>query len=259
MSKRQIEHPRVVSQAEWLTARKELLKKEKELTRQKDAVSAARRELPWVRVEKEYTFDAPGGKRTLSDLFEGKSQLIVYHFMFGPEWQEGCPSCSFNMDHTDGAIVHLAQRDVSFAAISRAPIAKIEAFKKRLGWRFNWVSSYQTEFNRDYHVSFTKEEMAKGKVDYNYDLAEFPSEEAPGVSVFYKDKNGDIFHTYSAYARGTESTIGTYNYLDLVPKGRDEDGLGFTMAWIRHHDRYSDGKLADKDKPYWPANAATAS
>ena len=259
MSKRQIEHPRVVSQAEWLTARKELLKKEKEFTRQKDALSAERRELPWVRVEKEYTFDAPGGKRTLSDLFEGKSQLIVYHFMFGPEWQEGCPSCSFNMDHTDGAIVHLAQRDVSFAAISRAPIAKIEAFKKRLGWRFNWVSSYQTEFNRDYHVSFTKEEMAKGKVDYNYDLAEFPSEEAPGVSVFYKDKNGDIFHTYSAYARGTESTIGTYNYLDLVPKGRDEDGLGFTMAWIRHHDRYSDGKLADKDKPYWPANAATAS
>jgi predicted dithiol-disulfide oxidoreductase (DUF899 family) len=259
MNNRQIEHPRVVSQAEWLTARKELLKKEKELTRQKDAISAQRRELPWVRVEKEYTFDAPSGKRTLADLFEGRSQLIVYHFMFGPEWQEGCPSCSFNMDHTDGAIVHLAQRDVSFAAISRAPLAKIEAFKKRMGWQFNWVSSYQNDFNRDYHVSFTKEEMAKGKVDYNYDLSEFPSEEAPGVSVFYKNKNGDIFHTYSAYARGTESTIGTYNYLDLVPKGRDEDGLGFTMAWIRHHDRYSDGKLADKDKPYWPANAATAS
>ena len=259
MSKRQIEHPRVVSQAEWLAARKELLKKEKELTRQKDAISAQRRELPWVRVEKEYTFDAPSGKRTLADLFEGKSQLIVYHFMFGPEWQEGCPSCSFNMDHTDGATVHLAQRDVSFAAISRAPLAKIEAFKNRMGWRFNWVSSNQNDFNRDYHVSFTKEEMAKGKVDYNYDLAEFPSEEAPGVSVFYKDKNGDIFHTYSAYARGTESTIGTYNYLDLVPKGRDEDALAFTMAWIRHHDRYSDGKLADKDKPYWPANAATAS
>ena len=259
MNKRQIEHPRVVSQAEWLAARKELLKKEKELTRQKDAISAQRRELPWVRVEKEYTFDAPSGKRTLADLFEGKSQLIVYHFMFGPEWQEGCPSCSFNMDHTDGATVHLAQRDVSFAAISRAPLAKIEAFKNRMGWRFNWVSSNQNDFNRDYHVSFTKEEMAKGKVDYNYDLAEFPSEEAPGVSVFYKDKNGDIFHTYSAYARGTESTIGTYNYLDLVPKGRDEDALAFTMAWIRHHDRYSDGKLADKDKPYWPANAATAS
>jgi predicted dithiol-disulfide oxidoreductase (DUF899 family) len=259
MSKRQIEHPRVVSQAEWLTARKELLKKEKELTRQKDAVSAERRELPWVRVEKEYTFDGPTGKKSLEDLFEGRSQLIVYHFMFGPEWQEGCPSCSFNMDHTDGAIVHLGQRDVSFAAISRAPIAKIEAFKKRMGWRFKWVSSYQNEFNRDYHVSFTTEEMAKGKVDYNYEMTQFPSEEAPGVSVFYKDKNGEIFHTYSAYARGTESTVGAYNYLDLAPKGRDEDALPFTMAWVRHHDRYSDGHLADETKPYWPTNAATAS
>ena len=259
MSKRQIEHPRVVSQAEWLTARKELLKKEKELTRQKDAVSAERRELPWVRVEKEYAFDGPTGRTTLGDLFEGRSQLIVYHFMFGPDWQEGCPSCSFNMDHTDGAIVHLEQRDVSFAAISRAPLAKIEAFKKRMGWRFNWVSSNQNEFNRDYHVSFTKEEMAKGKVDYNYDMTQFPSEEAPGVSVFYKDKNGEIFHTYSAYARGTESTIGAYNYLDLAPKGRDEDALPFTMAWIRHHDRYSDGRLADKTRPYWPASAAAGS
>jgi predicted dithiol-disulfide oxidoreductase (DUF899 family) len=259
MSKTQIEHPRVVSQAEWLTARRELLKKEKELTRQKDAVSAARRELPWVRVEQEYTFDAPGGKRTLADLFEGRSQLIVYHFMFGPEWQEGCPSCSFNMDHTDGAIVHLAQRDVSFAAISRAPMAKIEAFKKRMGWRFNWVSSYETDFNRDYHVSFTKEETAKGKVDYNYEMTAFPSEEAPGLSVFYKDKNGEIFHTYSTYGRGTESTVGAYSYLDWVPKGRDEDALPFTMAWVRHHDRYSDGHLADKTRPYWPANAVSAS
>jgi predicted dithiol-disulfide oxidoreductase (DUF899 family) len=259
MNKTQIEHPKVVSRAEWLTARKELLKKEKELTRQKDALSAERRELPWVRIEKEYIFDAPGGKKTLADLFEGRSQLIVYHFMFGPDWQEGCPSCSFNMDHTDGSIVHLGQRDVSFAAISRAPLAKIEAFKKRMGWRFNWVSSNQNEFNRDYHVSFTKEEMAKGKVDYNYDMTQFPSEEAPGVSVFYKDKNGEIFHTYSAYARGTESTIGTYNYLDLAPKGRDEDALPFTMAWIRHHDRYSDGRLADKTRPYWPANAAAGS
>jgi predicted dithiol-disulfide oxidoreductase (DUF899 family) len=259
MSKRQIEHPRVVSQAEWLTARKELLKKEKELTRQKDAISAARRELPWVRVEKEYTFDAPNGKRTLADLFEGRSQLIVYHFMFGPDWQEGCPSCSLNMDHTDGAIVHLGQRDVSFAAISRAPIAKIEAFKKRMGWQFNWVSSDQNDFNRDYHVSFTKEELATGKVDYNYDLGSFPSEEAPGISVFYKDKNGEIFHTYSAYARGTESTMGTYNYLDLAPKGRDEDALPFTMAWVRHHDRYTDRRLADKNRPYWPASAAATS
>lgn len=259
MSKKQIEHPRVVSQAEWLAARKELLKKEKELTRQKDALSAERRELPWVRVEKEYAFDGPTGKKTLGDLFAGRSQLIIYHFMFGPEWQEGCPSCSFNMDHTDGAIVHLGQRDVSFAAISRAPIAKIETFKKRMGWRFNWVSSYQNDFNRDYHVSFTKEEMAKGRVDYNYEMTAFPSEEAPGLSVFYKDNNDEIFHAYSTYGRGTESTVGAYSYLDLVPKGRDEDALPFTMAWVRHHDRYSDGTLADKDRPYWPANAATAS
>jgi len=255
----QIEHPKIVSRAEWIAARKELLKKEKELTRQKDAVSAQRREMPWVKVEKEYVFDAPGGKRTLADLFEGRSQLIVYHFMFGPEWQEGCPSCSFNMDHTDGALVHLAQRDVSFAAISRAPLPKIEGFKKRMGWRFPWVSSFGNDFNRDYHVSFTKEEMAKGKVEYNYDMTTFPSEEAPGISVFYKDASGNIFHTYSAYARGTENTMGTYNYLDWVPKGRDEDRLPFTMSWVRHHDRYADGRLADADKPYWPANAVAAS
>jgi len=255
----QIEHPKIVSRAEWIAARKELLKKEKELTRQKDAVSAQRREMPWAKVEKVYTFDAPGGKKTLADLFEGRSQLIVYHFMFGPDWQEGCPSCSFNMDHTDGALVHLAQRDVSFAAISRAPLPKIEGFKKRMGWRFPWVSSFGNDFNRDYHVSFTKEERAKGKVEYNYDMTEFPSEEAPGISVFYKDASGNIFHTYSAYARGTENTMGTYNYLDWVPKGRDEDGLPFTMSWVRHHDRYADGRLADADKPYWPANAVAAS
>ena len=259
MSNSQIENPKVVSRAEWIAARKELLKKEKALTRQKDALAAERRALPWDKVDKEYVFDTPGGKKKLAELFEGKSQLIVYHFMFGPEWAEGCPSCSFIMDHTDGALVHLAQRDVSFAAISRAPIAKIEAFKKRMGWRFNWVSSHSSDFNGDYHVSFTKEEKAKGKVDYNYDLTEFPSEEAPGISVFYKDKNGDVYHTYSTYARGTEIGVGTYSYLDLVPKGRDEDGLAFTMSWLRHHDRYTDGRLADADKPYWPANALAAS
>src|ERR1700720_2247547 len=166
---RQIEHPKVVSRAEWIAARKELLKKEKELTRRKDALSRERRELPWVRVEKEYAFDAPGGKVTLADLFEGRSQLIVYHFMFGPEWQEGCPSCSFNMDHTDGALVHLAQRDVTFVAISRAPLSKIETFKGRMGWRFPWVSSYGNDFNLDYHVSFPKGE----KVYYNFEMMEF--------------------------------------------------------------------------------------
>ena len=240
MTQSQIEHPKVVSRAEWIAARKQLLKEEKEVTRLRDLLSQQRRELPWVKVDKNYVFDAPGGKKTLADLFEGRSQLIVYHFMFGPEWKEGCPSCSFNMDHTDGALVHLAQRDVTFLAVSRAPISKIEAFKTRLGWSFNWVSSFGNDFNHDFHVSFTKEEMAKGKVDYNYDMTAFPSEEAPGISVFYKDKNGDVFHTYSAYARGSEMSIGTYNYLDLVPKGRDEAGLSYPMEWVRWHDKYEE-------------------
>src|SRR3989440_285074 len=230
MSTATLARPKIVSQAEWLAARKQLLTKEKNLTRQKDALSAERRELPWVKVEKEYVFDSPTGKKTLADLFDGRNQLIVYHFMFGPEWEEGCPSCSFNMDHTDGALVHLAQRDVSFAAVSRAPISKIEAFNKRMGWKFPWVSSYETKFNYDFQASFTPEQLAKGKVEYNYDLVQFPSAEAPGVSVFYKDKDGNIFHTYSAYARGSENTINTYNYLDLVPKGGDEDNLPFTTA-----------------------------
>jgi predicted dithiol-disulfide oxidoreductase (DUF899 family) len=256
MSKSTIERPKVVSETEWLAARKELLRKEKELTRLRDELGRQRRELPWVRVEREYTFDGPSGNQKLSDLFAGRSQLVVYHFMFGPEWQEGCPSCSFNMDHTDGALPHLAQRDVTFVAISRAPRSKIEAFKKRMGWRFTWVSSHGSDFNYDYHVSFTKEDMAKGKVYYNFDMQEFPSEEAPGISVFYKDQNGDVFHTYSSYARGTEGSVGTYSYLDLVPKGRDEDALAFTMAWVRHHDRYTDGRLADASRPYWPAQAA---
>ena len=258
MSTSTIENPKLVSRDEWLAARKELLAREKRLTRERDAISALRRELPWVKVEKNYVFDGPKGKETLADLFDGRSQLIIYHFMFGPEWEEGCPSCSFSMDHTDGALVHLAQRDVSFAAISRAPLSKIEAFKKRMGWRFAWVSSYGTDFNYDYRVSFTEDEMAKGRVDYNYDAVEFPSAEAPGISVFYRDKSGSIFHTYSCYARGTEVVLNTYNYLDLVPKGRDEDGLAFTMSWVRHHDRYADGYLADAEKPYWPANALPA-
>ena len=260
MSKNQV-HPKIVSQAEWLAARKELLAKEKELTRQRDAVSARRRELPWVKVEKNYVFDGPNGKQSLADLFGDKNQLIVYHLMFGPEWKEACPSCSFIMDHTDGALVHLAQRDVAFAAISRAPFAKIEAFKKCMGWRFPWVSSNGNDFNFDYHVSFTKEEKAKGKVYYNFDMTEFGAigEEAPGISIFYKDKNGNVFHTYSSYARGTETGCGTYNWLDLVPKGRDEDDLAFTMSWVRHHDRYEDGRLADPARPYWPAQAATGS
>jgi predicted dithiol-disulfide oxidoreductase (DUF899 family) len=258
MAKSTIENSKIVSRDEWLAARKKLLAKEKQLTRERDAVSAERRQLPWLKVEKNYIFDSPVGKKTLADLFDGRSQLIIYHFMFGPEWNEGCPSCSFNMDHTDGALVHLAQRDVSFAAVSRASFSKIEAFKKRMGWRFNWVSSYETDFNYDFRTSFTEDEMAKGKVEYNFDLVEFPSAEAPGISVFYKDETGTIFHTYSAYARGTENVVNTYNYLDLVPKGRDEDDLPFTMSWVRHHDRYANGYLADADKPYWPAGSVPA-
>jgi predicted dithiol-disulfide oxidoreductase (DUF899 family) len=248
----------VVSQDEWLAARKDLLGKEKDFTRQRDALSAERRKLPWVRVEKNYVFDTPGGKKTLADLFSGKSQLIVYHFMFGPGWEEGCPSCSFLGDHFDGSVVHLAHRDVTLLAVSRAPLPQIEMFKKRMGWRFPWVSSYGSGFNHDYQASFikgepaagTKDELAKGKVYYNYAETEFPSEEAPGASVFYKDKDGSVFHTYSTYARGLDILVGAYNFLDLAPKGRDEDGLKFTMAWVRHHDRYIDGELVDLAKTY---------
>ena len=252
MSPRTVDNPKVVSRDEWLNARKNLLAKEKQLTRDHDAIAAERRQLPWVKIEKNYLFDSPGGKKTLADLFDGKSQLIVYHFMFGPDWKEGCPSCSFLMDHTDPTLVHLAQRDVSFVAVSHATIGKIETFKKRMGWKFSWVSSSNSDFNHDYHVSFTQEQKAQGKVEYNFDMMEFPSTEAPGISVFYRDKNGNIFHTYSSYARGTETGVSTYSYLDLVPKGRDEDDLPFPMAWVRHHDRYDSGYLADANKPYWP-------
>jgi predicted dithiol-disulfide oxidoreductase (DUF899 family) len=235
-----MDHSKVVSRDEWLAARKQHLSKEKEFTRLRDKLSAERRELPWVKVEKNYVFDAPKGRETLADLFDGRSQLIVYHFMFGPEWEQGCPSCSFLSDHIDGSIAHLAHRDVTFVVVSRAPLPKIEAFKKRMGWRFKWVSSYGNDFNFDYHVSFTKDEMAKGQVYCNYDKNEFPSDEGPGISVFYKDGTGEIFHTYSSYARGLDILVGAYNYLDLVPKGRDEAELPWTMAWVRHHDKYGD-------------------
>ncbi len=250
---------KIVSQAEWIAARKELLKKEKESTRMRDELSAERRKLPWVKVSKNYVFDAPGGKVALADLFAGRNQLVIYHFMFGPDWQEGCPSCSFVSDHFDGALPHLAARDVTMAAVSRAPLAKIEAFKKRMGWRFKWVSSYGGDFNADFHVSFTKEEIAQGKVNYNFTMQEFPSAEAPGLSVFRKDAAGNVFHTYSTYGRGLEVLMNTYSILDLVPKGRDEDQLGFSMEWVRYHDRYGSNEFADADKPYWPEMPATPS
>lgn len=249
------EPPKVVPQAEWLVARKELLTKEKQFTKLRDDLSRQRRELPWEKVERNYVFDGPSGKVTLAELFQGKSQLIIYHFMFGPDWKEGCPSCSLLADHFDGARSHLAARDVQFAVVSRAPMAKLEPFKKRMGWNFNWVSSNTNDFNRDYHVSFTKDEIESGNMTYNYTTQKFPSEEGPGASVFYKDKSGAIYHTYSSFGRGLDIMIGAYNWLDIAPKGRDEEGLPYSMAWVRHHDRYEDGHLADTDKPYWPKSA----
>jgi predicted dithiol-disulfide oxidoreductase (DUF899 family) len=231
--------PKVVSQADWLAARKQLLKKEKEFTKLRDELSRERRELPWKKVEKQYSFQGPKGKEKFAELFDGRSQLIVYHFMLGPGWKEGCPSCSFLADHFNPSVVHLAQRDVTFVAVSRAPLPEIEVFKKRMGWNFKWVSSSGSDFNFDYHVSFTKDQLAKGDTFYNFEtLSKFPGEELPGASVFYKNAAGDIFHTYSTYSRGLDIFIGAYNYLDLTPKGRDEEGLPHGMAWVRHHDRY---------------------
>ncbi len=233
-------HP-VASRTEWLAARQNLLEEEKRLTRQMDVVSAKRRALPWVRIEQDYTFDTPKGRVGLSDLFAGHSQLVVQHFMLGPGWGEGCPSCSFMADHTDGMLPHLAARDVTMLAVSRAPLAEIEVFKRRMGWRFEWVSSHGSRFNEDFHVSFTEAEVASGRVNYNYTTQPFGSTEAPGLSVFLRGDDGSIYHTYSVYGRGVELMMGTYRILDLTPKGRDEDDLEHTMEWVRHHDRYEAG------------------
>ena len=228
----------IVSPEQWLAAREQLLTEEKEFTRLRDKISAQRRELPWVKVDKSYVFDGPDGRETLADLFAGRSQLVVRHFMFGPGWEAGCVGCSFLADHLDGAIVHLEHHDVTVVFVSRAPFAELEAFRRRMGWRFKWVSSNGSDFNLDFHVSFTGGERVNGKVYYNYDMREFPSDEAPGLSVFYKDKTGEIFHTYSTYGRGLDILLGVYNFLDLAPKGRDEESLPSPMAWLRHHDRY---------------------
>ncbi|MPZ20422.1 MAG: DUF899 domain-containing protein [Luteitalea sp.] len=206
---------KVVSRGEWLIARKALRAREKELTRLRDEVSAERRALPRVKVEKEYVFETPDGKKTLADLCDGRSQLIVYHFMFDPDDEEGCPYCSFLADHIDGANLHLAHHDVTLLVVSRAPIQKIKPFKKRMGWQFTWVSSYESDFNYDYHVSPTKDDLSRGKVFYDYDMRDLPGGEMPGTSVFYKDENGDIFHTYSAYARGGEPLLGAYSSAGL--------------------------------------------
>jgi len=235
----------VVLHAEWLSARKQLLTKEKEFTRLRDELSRQRRELPWEKVEKRYEFDSTHGKVSLGDLFDGRSQLIVYHFMLGTGWPQGCPSCSFLADHFDGATIHLANRDTTLVVVSHAPLAEIEAFKKRMGWKFEWVSSFGSDFNFDYDVSFTPEQKASGRIEYNYQPGAFFAEEGPGASVFSKDAAGDVFHTYSTYARGLDILVGTYNFLDLVPKGRDEGGLAFSMSWVRHHDKYDEGYFVD--------------
>jgi predicted dithiol-disulfide oxidoreductase (DUF899 family) len=228
----------VVSRDEWIEARTRFLAREKEFTRLRDQLSQERRELPWERVEKEYVFEGAAGKVSLADLFAGRHQLIVYHFMFPPSWEEGCPHCSFWADNFDGLDVHLNQRDVSFVAISRAPYSKLAAFRERLGWSFDWVSSGGSDFNYDFNVSFTPEQMERGEAFYNYRLGNPGIEDREGVSVFYRNDDGDIFHTYSAYARGIDMVNGAYHFLDLVPGGRDEAGHDNPQFWVRHHDRY---------------------
>jgi predicted dithiol-disulfide oxidoreductase (DUF899 family) len=236
-------HPKIVSRAEWLVARKELLIKEKESTRQRDALSAERRKLPMVKIEKEYVFDGPNGRTNLRDLFEGRRQLIVYHFMFDPSWDEGCPSCSQAADNFAGSIVHLAARDTSFAAISRAPLAKIQSFKKRMGWSFPWLSSFGSDFNYDFHVTLDE---AMGSVEHNYHDAAALAQagriwavagEFPGLSVFLREGDS-VFHTYSAYQRGLDLLVGAYIFLDLTPMGRQDSDGPNPQAWVRHHDKY---------------------
>jgi predicted dithiol-disulfide oxidoreductase (DUF899 family) len=226
---------KIVSEAEWTEARKKLLAEEKALTHARDRLSQARGDLPWVKIDKKYEFDSIDGKKTLSDLFEGRSQLIVQHFMFGPDWEAGCVGCSFGADHIDAAYQHLKHHDVTYCAVSRAPLAKLLAYRKRMGWHFNWVSSLGSDFNYDFHVSFTKEDLNRGRVYYNFEMTETKMEDLPGESVFYKDEDGAIYRTYSEYGRGGEEILGAYMLLDLTPKGRNESG---PMEWVKRHDEY---------------------
>ena len=239
-----VNHP-VVSSEQWVAARKKLLAREKELTHLRDQIARERRALPWVRIEKEYAFDAPEGRRTLAELFEGRRQLLVQHFMFAPGWEQGCPSCSFMADHNDGMTVHLAHRDVTLVAVSRATLPEIERFRQRMGWQFRWVSSHSNDFNYDFGVSFTPEQVAKGELYYNYGTTPYSHEEGPGISVFFKDPSGAVCHTYSTYGRGVEVMMGTYNMLDLMPKGRSERNVPHRMEWVRHHDRYEPAPRSD--------------
>ena len=231
----------IVSPDEWLAARRQLLAKEKALTRMHDEVNAKRRALPWVKLEKDYIFEGQNGPETLSDLFDSRSQLVIKHFMFGPDWTEGCVGCSFEVDHIGGALVHLNHHDVTYVAVARAPFEKLEAYRRRMGWNVKFVSSYRNDFNYDFHVSFRPEELAAGEANYNFTTQRVGSDEMSGRSVFYKDANGNIFHTYSSFARGGEMFLGTYAVLDITPKGRDEMINGNLTDWVRHHDRYGSG------------------
>jgi predicted dithiol-disulfide oxidoreductase (DUF899 family) len=232
-------HP-VVSHEAWLEARKQFLAREKEFNHLRDQLSADRRALPWERVDKQYVFEGANGRETLADLFAGRSQLVIYHFMLGPGWEEGCKSCSFWADNLNGVDIHLAHRDVTALLVSSAPLAEINAYRQRMGWSLKWVSSAGSDFNKDYHVTFTPEELEKGEVFYNYAWSKLSGTEMPGISVFYRDANGTVNHTYSTYARGLDMMNGAYHYLDLVPKGRDEAGLRSNMQWVRWHDKYED-------------------
>ncbi|MDB6145292.1 MAG: hypothetical protein JWP80_4336 [Pseudomonas sp.] len=243
MSTNAATQPKVVSRDEWLAARKQLLAREKAFSHERDQLSAERRTLPWVKIDKDYRFEGPNGELTLAELFGNNSQLVVYHFMFGAGWKEGCHGCSFLADHFDGANLHLAHHDISLVVVSHAPFAEFQAFKRRMDWQFDWVSSAGSDFNADFGVSATREEIEAGNVTYNYEPSKDPGEEMPGMSVFYKNAAGEIFHTYSTYARGLDILLGTYNFLDFTPKGRNEEG---TMDWIRHHDRY-EGAAATGD------------
>ena len=231
------QHP-VVSRDRWIAERKTLLAHEKELTHLRDRIAEERRALPWVRLEQDYVFDTVDGPRKLSELFQGRRQLLVQHFMLGPGWEEGCPSCSYMADHTDGMTLHLAARDTTFVAVSRAPLEEIERFRSRMGWKFTWVSSHASDFNFDFGVSFTPEQRAREDISYNYGTQPMNAEELPGISAFIRDDAGAVFHTYSTYGRGVEAMMGTYMLLDLTALGRHEEGLSFPMAWVKHHDRY---------------------
>jgi predicted dithiol-disulfide oxidoreductase (DUF899 family) len=232
------EAQKIVSRKDWITARKELLEKEKEFTRLRDQLSDRRRQLPWVKIDESYEFEGQGGTVSLSDLFDGRSQLIIYHFMFGPDWDEGCPSCSYIADHFDGAMTHLNHRDVTMVVVSRTPFERLDQYRKRMAWNFRWLSSLGSDFNFDYHVSFTGDDPANDQVYYNYRTGTFPADEAPGISAFYKAENGDAFHTYSCYGRGLDMLLGAYHIMDLTAKGRNEANLPYPMTWVRRHDQY---------------------